>query len=44
MIQNKITFLQPRVLIAANNDVYRTIMKKTFAVFLQYKMSKYSKV
>ena len=32
-----------RVLIAANNNVYRTIRKKMFAVFLQYKISKVQK-
>ena len=32
-----------RVLIAANNNVYRTIRKKIFAVFLQYKISKVQK-
>ena len=31
---------KPRVLMAANNNVYRTIRKKVFAVFLRYKMSK----
>ena len=30
---------KPRVLIAANNNVYRTIRKKIFAVLLRYKMS-----
>ena len=34
---------KPRVLIAANNNVYRTIRKKMFAVFLRYKMSKVQK-
>ena len=29
---------KPRLLISANNN-YRTIRKKTFAVFLRYKMS-----
>ena len=50
MIQNKITLFQQilkiyksRVLIAANNNVYRTIRKKIFAVFLQYKISKVQK-
>ena len=32
-----------RVLIAANNNVYRTIREKMFAVFLQYKISKVQK-
>ena len=31
---------KPRVLIAENNNVYRTIRKKIFALFLRYKMSK----
>ena len=31
---------KPCVLIAANSNVYRTIRKKMFAVFLQHKMSK----
>ena len=31
---------KPRVLIVANNNVYRTIRKKTFAVFLRYKKPK----
>ena len=31
---------KPRVLIAANNNVYRTIRKKIFAGFFLYKMSK----
>ena len=30
---------KPRALIAAKNNVFRTIRKKTFAVFLQRKMS-----
>ena len=34
---------KPRVLTAANNNVYRTIRKKMFAVFLQYKISKVQK-
>ena len=31
---------KPRVLIAANDNVYRMKRKKIFAVFLRYKMSK----
>ena len=31
---------KPRGLIAANNNVYRTIRKKIFAAFYLYKMSK----
>ena len=31
---------KPSVLIAAYNNVYRTIKKKIFVVFLRYKMSK----
>ena len=30
---------KPPVLITANNNVYRTIRKKIFTVFLRYKMS-----
>ena len=34
---------KPRVLIAANNNAYRTLRNKTFAVFLRYKMLKVQK-